>query len=51
MREVCEIRLKADDTNKLTLVVLKEINKLTALMQVYLLPMIACIRKYLALHV
>ena len=51
MREVCEICLKADDTNKLTPVGLKEINKLTALMQVYLLPTIACIRKYLALHV
>ena len=51
MREVRKTHLKADDINKLTLVGLKEINKLTTLMQVYLLLTIAYIRKCLALHV
>ena len=51
MREVCEIHLKAGESNKPTPLTLKEINKLMALMQVYLLPTIAYIRKCLALHV
>ena len=51
MRVVYEVHLKVDDINKLMPVRLKEINKLTTLMQVYLLPMIAYIRKCLALHV
>ena len=50
-REVCEIHLKADDSNKPTPLRLKEIHRLTALMQVYLPPTIAYIKKYLALHV
>ena len=51
MREVHKTHLKADDINKLTPVGLKEINKPTTLMQVYLLPTIIFIRKCLALHV
>ena len=51
MSEVHKTHLKADDINKLTPVRLKEINKLTTLMQVYLLPTIAYIWKCLALHV
>ena len=51
MRVVYEVHLKVDDINKLMPVRLKEINKLTTLMQVYLLPTIAYIWKCLALHV
>ena len=51
MRGVRKTHLKADDINKLSLVRLKEINKLMTLMQIYLLPTIAYIRKCLALHV
>ena len=51
MRGVRKAHLKADDINKLTPVRLKEVNKLTTLIHVYLLPTTAYIRKYLALHI